>query len=101
MRAGMFGAATALLPCGLLYGIAATAAASGKVVDGAMLLGAFALGTVPALVFLQIQAGALLRRLSPRRLLWAQRGVALVAAGALIWRGLQGSAGEGGAPSCH
>jgi hypothetical protein len=38
------------LPCGLLYGALAAAAASGSALAGAIAMGAFALGTMPALV---------------------------------------------------
>jgi sulfite exporter TauE/SafE len=38
------------LPCGVLYGALAAAAASGSMLAGALAMAAFALGTAPALV---------------------------------------------------
>lgn len=44
------GLALGFLPCGLLYGALTAAAAAGDPLSGALAMGAFALGTVPALV---------------------------------------------------
>ena len=44
------GLALGFLPCGLLYGALAAAAASGSALAGGLVMGAFALGTVPALL---------------------------------------------------
>lgn len=44
------GVALGFLPCGLLYGAIAAAAAAGGALPGALAMGAFTLGTVPALV---------------------------------------------------
>jgi sulfite exporter TauE/SafE len=46
----IIGLLTPLLPCGLLYAMAAQAAASLSPAVGALTMGAFALGAVPALV---------------------------------------------------
>jgi sulfite exporter TauE/SafE len=43
------GMATALLPCGLVYGAVGLALAAGNVVDGALVMLAFGAGTVPLL----------------------------------------------------
>ncbi|MBI5499091.1 MAG: sulfite exporter TauE/SafE family protein [Deltaproteobacteria bacterium] len=81
------GAATAALPCGPLYGVWAQAAAVGAW-GGAVLLGTFWLGTVPALTALALGSGALrpwLRR-------WAIPVAAAtlgIAGGALIYRGIK------------
>ncbi len=45
----LLGLVTPLLPCGLLYGMVLQAAATHSPVSGALVLGSFALGTVPAL----------------------------------------------------
>lgn len=61
--AGRYGLGMLLgfLPCGLLYGALAAAAGSASMVDGALTMLAFALGTVPALVAVG-WGGLLLRR---------------------------------------
>lgn len=50
IRAGTIGLCTTLLPCGWLYAFAITAAGTGKPLNGALVMAAFWLGTVPALV---------------------------------------------------
>ncbi len=84
-RLGLF---TPLLPCGPLWLMLAASGASGGVLEGALLMGSFALGTIP--LFLGIQRGAL--RLgswfSPRALLYLQRGAALAASAMLVWRAM-------------
>ncbi len=61
------GVATGLLPCGWLYAFVASAAGTGSIVDGALLMGAFWLGTIPALVgvgsFAELLGGKLRSRL--------------------------------------
>ncbi|MCP3140186.1 sulfite exporter TauE/SafE family protein [Pyxidicoccus xibeiensis] len=96
-RAGAMGAVTPLLPCGLLYGVFGAALASGSFGGGALVLGAFALGGLPALLGAQLQAGLWKHR--PRVATFVlQRAVPLVAAAVLIYRAV----GAGGnAPSCH
>jgi sulfite exporter TauE/SafE len=54
-----FGALNALLPCHLIYAFAAQAAATGSPVAGTMVMGAFALGTMPAMLGLGLAAGRL------------------------------------------
>ena len=49
-RGYALGVALGFLPCGLLYGAVAVAAASGHALTGALGMAAFALGTVPGLV---------------------------------------------------
>jgi sulfite exporter TauE/SafE len=61
-RASVLGALTPLLPCGWLYAFVVTAAGTGSVVSGAVLMATFWLGTVPALLGM----GALLSRLGER-----------------------------------
>jgi uncharacterized protein len=84
-RSAAIGAATPLLPCGLLYGVFAAALAAGSMGAGALILGAFALGGLPAL--LGAQAGsALFKGLGRRGAFVVQRAVPLVAAVALVVR---------------
>ena len=75
------GAVNGLLPCGLVYGMLAKAAATGSAGAGALTLAVFGLGTVPALYATGL-FGALL---PPARRRWAQRagGVLVVALGVL------------------
>ncbi len=96
-RASAMGAVTPLLPCGLLYGVFAAALASGSFGGGALVLAAFALGGLPALLGAQVQAGLWKHR--PRLLsLVLQRAVPLTAAAVLVYRAV--SVNIGGA-SCH
>ena len=50
VRAGVLGVCSALLPCGWLYAFAATAAGTGSATQGALLMAAFWVGPVPALL---------------------------------------------------
>jgi sulfite exporter TauE/SafE len=50
LRAAILGGASALLPCGFLYGFALAAAATGGAIQGALLMAAFWLGNLPALL---------------------------------------------------
>jgi sulfite exporter TauE/SafE len=50
LRGYALGLALGLLPCGLLYGALAAAAGAGSAARGALVMAAFTLGTVPALV---------------------------------------------------
>lgn len=67
LRAATMGLATGMLPCGWLYAFVLTAAASGSVASGAVVMSVFWLGTLPMLlavgVGVQRGAGALGRRL--------------------------------------
>ncbi|WP_224242795.1 sulfite exporter TauE/SafE family protein [Hyalangium gracile] len=95
-RAGAMGAVTPLLPCGLLYGVFAAALASGSFSGGALVLGAFALGGLPALLGAQLQTG--LWRHRPRIATFLlQRALPLAAAAVLVYRAL----GTPEKPSCH
>jgi sulfite exporter TauE/SafE len=55
----MIGLMTPLLPCGLLYGMAAGAAASLSPMGGALTMGAFAMGSIPALFATGMLGGTL------------------------------------------
>lgn len=96
-KAGAMGAVTPLLPCGLLYGVYAAALASGSFGGGVLLLGAFALGGLPALLGAQLQTGLWQRQ--PRMAAFVlKRAVPLAAAAVLIYRAVGVSTGH---PSCH
>ncbi len=62
VRAALLGGASALLPCGFLYGFALAAAATGSATKGAAVMATFWLGNLPALLgFGFILSGALSR----------------------------------------
>jgi len=69
----LFGAATGLLPCGLLYAALALALSAGSAAVGALAMLAFGLGTVPALALLS----ATVRRLALTGA-WPRRALALL-----------------------
>lgn len=75
------GALNGLLPCGLVYGMLAVAAASGSALEGAATMAVFGLATIPALAL----TGWLGSRLRPQNRLWMQRvaGVLVIAMGVL------------------
>jgi hypothetical protein len=73
------GLATPLLPCGWLYAFAAIAAGSGSAAVGALVLAAFWLGTVPALVVATAGARIAVARLG--RAAPVLMGVAMCAVG--------------------
>ncbi len=96
-RSGAMGAVTPLLPCGLLYGVYAAALTSSSFGGGALLMGAFALGGLPALLGAQLQTGLWQRQ--PRLATFVlKRAVPLVAAAVLLYRAVGVGAGQ---PSCH
>jgi sulfite exporter TauE/SafE len=79
---------TPLLPCGPLWMMFGVAAVSASAVSGALLLLAFVAGTIPLYAFLQASVAHGQRRLSGQWLSIAQRSLAVVAAGLLVWRTL-------------
>lgn len=80
-RASLLGVLTPFLPCGWLYAFVVTAAGTGSVLGGALLMGTFWLGTVPAL----LGVGALFAHLGERfrARIPVFTGVALIFIGAL------------------
>ena len=89
-RGLIFGAMTPLLPCGLLYGMFLAAAATGSAFGGALLAGVFALGAMPALAAVQLQATLFKWPAGVSRFL--RVAVPLVAAGVVAYRAWQGEA---------
>jgi sulfite exporter TauE/SafE len=65
------------LPCGYLYAVAITAAQSADVATGAMMLLAFGIGTVPALLVI----GTATQWLGTRARIWMLRSAGLLVAG--------------------
>ncbi len=85
LRALVAGSLWGWLPCGLVYGMLATAVATGSVAGGALVMLAFGLGTVPNMML----AGVALARL---RGLVAHRAVRLGAGGLVLAFGVFGLA---------
>lgn len=98
-RAFALGAATPLLPCGLLYGLFLAAVGAGSAAGGALVLGLFGVGSLPGLA--AAQAGTAWTGRFPRAELVLRRAVPLVAAGVLVWRALMAPAAGAAAPPCH
>jgi hypothetical protein len=99
----LLGLPIGLLPCGLLYPMYALAAASGSPADGALVLFAFGLGTLPLLGGATVVL-ARLRIESRQRLVRAAGALMLVLSGWMLWRGVaaagpHASGPHGGAPA--
>lgn len=86
-RSLLMGAATPFLPCGLIYGLFIAAMGTGSAWGGAAIMGAFALGAVPALA--AVQWGTRLAGRWPTAALTLRRVVPLTAAFLLIWRAVE------------
>jgi len=73
----LLGLCWGLLPCGLVYSILLTAAATGTALNGALVMFAFGVGTLPSMLGMSLAAPALAAFLSDR---WARRlmGAAMV-----------------------
>jgi len=76
----MVGFCNGLLPCGLVYAALAMALSSGEVPQAGLIMLAFGLGTVPAMMFVPV----LMRKLAPRM----RGGILKVAGVVLIMLGL-------------
>jgi hypothetical protein len=92
----VFGMATGLLPCGLVYATLGIAVASGDPLTGALAMAAFGLGTAPALAAF----GLGVRRLAGERP-WTRRVLAVVVLVAGLWvvvqrHGMTPGMGHGG-----
>ncbi len=97
-RAGLLGACTPLLPCGLLWAACAAAAIAGSPLAGGGVMVGFALGSLPLLLLAQTQVGRLARRFGPTTLRRLQCSAMLLTAGMLVWRGLTSLQGSS---CCH
>ncbi|MEP7234322.1 MAG: sulfite exporter TauE/SafE family protein [Ignavibacteriota bacterium] len=89
----LVGFLTPLLPCGLIYGMAAHAATSSSPVFGAIEMGVFALGSVPALLVVGLLSGmigARIRKLGTTfaALLILVMGLLTIARGLGIYHGV-------------
>lgn len=63
----LFGAATGLLPCGVVYMAATQGAATASPAGGALSMAAFGLGTVPVLLVTLLLGNGVMMRLGPSR----------------------------------
>jgi uncharacterized protein len=101
LRAWLAGTLTGLLPCGWLWAFAITAAGTGHASSGLLVMTAFWLGTVPAMVGLLAFAGPVLARVRAR--IPAITAIVLIAIGlgtlALRWR--DAGTVQVMAPHCH
>jgi sulfite exporter TauE/SafE len=101
MRAWLTGVLTGLLPCGWLWAFVVMAAGTGSLAGGGLVMLAFWLGTVPAMVGLLTFAGPTLARIRAR--LPALTAIALIVMGlgTLAYRWRDAGAGQVTAPHCH
>jgi sulfite exporter TauE/SafE len=96
VRALVIGLMTPLLPCGVLYSIFPAVIASQHASTGALIMGAFALGSAPSLLLAQLPLVTLGPRRSASFESW-RVVIPLVAAGILIVRTIATTRGG----SCH
>jgi len=87
LRAALLGSLTPFIPCGPLYFVVAAAALSGSALSGAVVLLAFAAGTVPLMLVLQSQYFRVGSRWSPATLDVIRRSLAVVSIVLLVYRG--------------
>jgi sulfite exporter TauE/SafE len=80
----LFGVATGLLPCGLVYATLGIAVASGDALTGALAMAAFGLGTAPLLAIF----GLGIRRVAGERI-WTRRVLAVLVLVAGLWMVVQ------------
>ncbi len=99
----LLGLGTPFLPCAPLYLALGVTLFSGSFFKGAVLMGAFALGTIPALAVMQLNWSWLSMRLTPVWLRRIQRGLALLAAVLILWRSVGGATllSPSHCPLCH
>lgn len=97
-RAFALGAATPLLPCGLLWGIFLAAVGAGTPLGGSLVMVGFGVGSTPGLA--AVQAGTAWSGRYPRVETVLRRAIPLLAAALLVWRALMVPAAHG-APACH
>lgn len=98
-RAGVLGFFTPLLPCAPLYLVVVAAALSGSAWSGAVIMTAFALGTIPLLLALQSQFFRLSARWSPSTMDLVRRGLALAGVIVLVSRATYSA--TTGCPMCQ
>ncbi len=99
--AAAVGFVTPLLPCAPLYLAFGVALTAGSAIAGGIVMFAFAIGTMVPLFLAQIGFVRLRDTLGRAHLTTIQRSLALVAAGLILWRILEGSPFQPGIePKC-
>ena len=84
------GLANGFLPCGLVYSFVALAVASGSAAAGMVIMAAFGLGTIPAM--LAIGCGSSLLTRAARQRIYRAASVMVIVLGAVtLWRGRPGA----------
>lgn len=92
----LFGAFTALLPCGLSWSVLVLASVGGSAVHGALLMLGFGLGTLPAL-WIAARGIHRLSSLNP----WVRRGLAGLLLGSGLWSVMVRAEPAPTGPLCH
>lgn len=100
-RAALLGTLTGLLPCGWLWAFVVMAAGAGSPLGGAFVMGAFWLGTVPAMVGVLGFAGPLLSRIGARMPALTAIVLIVVGLGTLAVRWRDAGASQVETPHCH
>jgi sulfite exporter TauE/SafE len=81
-QAWLLGVLWGWLPCGLVYSMLVWTITAGSVLQGAGLMFAFALGTLPNLLAMGLLAGAIARSLGN---IWVRRGAGVVVLAFGVW----------------
>ncbi len=100
-RALLVGVLTGLLPCGWLWAFAITAAGTGHPVTGALVMTAFWLGTVPAMVGMLALAGPIVSRLRARMPLLTAAVLIFMGIATLASRWPDAGTAQVTSPHCH
>ncbi len=101
LRAWLTGVLTGLLPCGWLWAFVVTAAGTGSIAGGGLVMIAFWLGTVPAMVGLLTFAGPTLARIRTRLPELTAIFLIVMGLGTLAYRWRDAGASQVTTPHCH
>lgn len=99
-RAWIMGAITGLIPCGWLWAFVITAAGTGSALAGGLVMLAFWLGTVPAMVGVLAFAGPLFARLRARMPAVTAAALIVLGLGTLAMRWRDAGATQVAKPHC-
>ncbi len=100
-RAWLVGVLTGLLPCGWLWAFVITAAGTGDPLRGALVMGVFWLGTVPAMTGVLALGGPLVHWLRERMPAVTAVTLIVLGIGTLATRWADAGATQLSRPSCH
>lgn len=101
LKAWLTGVLTGLLPCGWLWAFVVMAAGTGSVLGGGLVMVAFWLGTVPAMVGLLAFAGPLIAKLRVRMPALTAIALIMLGLGTLAVRWTDAGGAQVTAPHCH